>query len=99
MAVIEQKQLFGWSDIEVLGDLERLDLVLRYLPDRKLIDTLERERGRGIDEYPVRPVWNSILAGVSFQHVSVESLRRELLRNAQLRQLCGFDLARGVDGR
>jgi hypothetical protein len=97
MAVIEQRQLFGWSDIEVLGDLERLDLLLRYLPDRKLVATLERERGRGIDEYPVRPVWNSILAGVTFQHVSVESLRRELLRNAQLRQLCGFDVARGVD--
>ena len=33
---------------------------------------------------------NSILAGVVFQHGSVESLRRELLRNGQLRWLCGM---------
>jgi len=43
------------------------------------------------------PVWNSILAGVVFQHQSVESLRRELLRNGQLRHLCGFDLVKGED--
>lgn len=95
MAIIAQKQLFGWSDIEILGDLERLKLVVTYLPDEKLVSALEQERGRGIDDYPVRPVWNSILAGVVFQHISVESLRRELLRNGQLRQVCGFDLLSG----
>ena len=97
MARIDQTQLFGWNDIEILGDLQRLKLVVTYLPDEKLVSALEQERGRGIDDYPVRPVWNSILAGVVFQHVSVESLRRELLRNAQLRQVCGFDLLKGVD--
>jgi hypothetical protein len=95
MAIIAQKQLFGWSDIQILGDLERLKLVVTYLPDEKLVSALEQERGRGIDDYPVRPVWNSILAGVVFQHISVESLRRELLRNGQLRQVCGFDLLSG----
>jgi hypothetical protein len=97
MARIDQTQLFGWNDIEILGDLQRLRLVVTYLPDEELVSALEQERGRGIDDYPVRPVWNSILAGVVFQHVSVESLRRELLRNGQLRQVCGFDLLKGVD--
>lgn len=38
----------------------------------------------------MRALWNSLVAGVVFQHPSVESLRRELVRNAQLRELCGF---------
>lgn len=36
-------------------------------------------------------MWNSLLAGIVFQHESVEKLRRELARNGQLRQMCGFD--------
>lgn len=97
MAIIPQKKLFGWKEIENLGDLSRLRLVLEHLPDEMLMRTLESQRGNGRDDYPIRPVWNSILAGIIFQHNGIESLRRELLRNAQLRQLCGFDLVKGQD--
>jgi hypothetical protein len=97
MAIIPQQRLFGWREIDELGDLERLVLVLEYLPDEELMQKLERERGHGRNDYPVRAVWNSILAGFVFQHTSVESLRRELKRNAQLREQCGFDPARGED--
>ena len=38
-------------------------------------------------------MWNSVLTGVVFQHISVESLRRELSRNGQLRYMCGFFVA------
>jgi len=92
MAIIPQKQLFGWQEIDELGDLQRLLLVLNYLPDAELMKKLEQERGKGRDDYPVRVVWNSMLAGVVYQHPSIESLRRELKRNAQLRELCGFNL-------
>ncbi len=51
---------------------------------------LEQERGKGRDDYPVRAMWNSLLAGIVFQHPTIESLRRELARNGQLRELCGF---------
>jgi len=95
MAIIAQKLLFDWKEIETLGDLERLDLVLRYLPDEKLMRQLESNRGWGRDDYPIRAVWNSLLAGVVYQHPSVESLRRELQRNGHLRYLCGFDPAKG----
>ncbi len=97
MAIIAQKQLFGWEEIEALGDLERLRLVLEYLPDEPLMEVLEKHRGRGRDDYPVRAVWNSILAGVVFQHRSLAGLCRELRRNGQLRQLCGFDALKGED--
>lgn len=91
MAIIPQRKMFGWEEIEELGDLERLRLVIRYMPDEELMRDLESERGNGRDDYPVRGMWNSVLAGVVFQHPSVESLRRELLRNAQIRYLCGLE--------
>lgn len=91
MAIItRQRQIFEWQELEILGDLERLRLTLQYMPDEKLMQHLERERARGRDDYPVRATWNSILAGVVYQHPTIESLRRELLRNSQLRRFCGF---------
>ena len=92
-----QRNLFSWQDVDGLGDLKRLQLVLSVLPDEGLMRRLESERGKGRDDYPVRAVWNSLLAGVVFEHASVESLRRELLRNGQLRLLCGFDPVLGED--
>jgi Transposase DDE domain. len=35
-------------------------------------------------------MWNSVLAGIVFQHDNIEKLRRELARNGQLREMCGF---------
>jgi len=96
MATIPQRQLFRWQEIQELGDLERLRLVLDHLPDEPLMQELERRRGYGRNDYPIRAVWNSVLAGIVFQHQSIEQLRRELSRNGQLRQLCGFDLLKGL---
>lgn len=96
MASIPQPELFCWTDIEELGDLERLQLVLETLPDESLVQRLERERGAGRNDYPIRPMWNSLLASIVFQHASVEALRRELARNAQLRLICGFPAAEGA---
>ncbi|AEJ61334.1 transposase IS4 family protein [Spirochaeta thermophila DSM 6578] len=97
MASIAQKSLFCWHDVEALGDLHRLRLVLENLPDEELMQQLEQRRGRGRNEYPVRAMWNSLVAGIVFQHPSIEQLRRELLRNGQLRDLCGCDPTRGSD--
>jgi len=86
-AIIPQMNLFAWNEIQTLGDLERLRLVLDYMPDEALMRTLERRLSKGRDDDPVRAVWNSILAGTLFQHDTVEKLRRELMRNGQLREM------------
>ena len=95
MAIVQHFQLFSWKDfhddLQNIGDLERFRLVIETIPDRILIETLKRLRANGRNDYPVEAVWNSILAGIVFEHVSVESLRRELKRNAQLREMCGFN--------
>ena len=40
-------------------------------------------------------MWNSILAGIVFDHHSIESLRRELSRSLSLAQACGFNIFHG----
>jgi hypothetical protein len=97
VAIIAQKQIFGWKEIEILGDLERLNLVLNNLPDEDLMQELEKRRGNGRDDFPVRVMWNSIIAGILYQHNGIESLIRELLRNGQLREVCGFDVFKGAE--
>jgi len=100
MAIIHELNLFSWkdlqNDIQNLGDLERLKLVIETLPDQKLIQILSALRGNGRNDHPVKAMWNSILAGIVYEHPSIESLRRELSRNAQLREMCGFNPILGV---
>ena len=95
MARIPQN-LFGWQ--EVFGDrgLSTIEMIRDKLPDEKVMRLLEKNRGNGRNDYPIRPMWNSILAGVVYQHASIESLRRELLRNGGLRDVCGFDPILGI---
>jgi hypothetical protein len=95
MAKLLVPYLFKWQEVEAKSDLERLRLVLEHLPDETLMKKLEAHRDKGRDDYPIRPVWNSVLAGIVYQHESVESLRRELLRNGELREGCGFDPCKG----
>lgn len=95
LASIPQSELFSWDQVEASSDLRRFDLLLSALPDEGLMLVLEQEWKRLRNDYPLRAVWNSILAGVVFQHPSIESLRRELLRNGELRQVCGFSVLKG----
>ena len=83
--------LFSWSDVERRPELERLERVLKALPDEELLTALEQRRGRGRDDYPIRAMWRALVAGMVFQHVSIQSLLRELGRNPALLEVCGFD--------
>lgn len=83
--------LFSWDEVDALPDLHRLALVLEYLPDEAIIKALEARRGKGRNEYPVRAMWRALLAGIVFQHRSIEGLLRELRRNPALLSVCGFN--------
>ena len=96
MAIIPQKNLFSWRQVEASSDLNRLKLVLEGIGDERLMWILEEKRKGRRDDYPIRAVWNSVLAGIVYQHPGVESLRRELLRNGELRELCGPELDSGL---
>ena len=96
MAVIPNPSLFSWRDVDCASDLDRFRMVLAVMPDEDLMKAMEDTRGNGRNDYPIRAVWNSILAGVVLSHPHIESLRRELRRNAELREVCGFDIFKGV---
>lgn len=91
MNIIPQMKLFEESEFENLGDLERLQMVLASLKDAKLIRKLYRIRGKGRNDWPCEAMWNSFIASFLFEHETIGSLLRELRRNKQLRQLCGFE--------
>ena len=91
MATIAQPYLFSWKEIDAASDLDRLRLLLSALPDEELVCLLEQLRGHGRNDYPVLPMWNAVIAGIVFQHPSAAALVRELRRNGQLRDLCGFN--------
>jgi len=89
--IITQITVFEYEEIEILGDLERLQLALEGMDDEELMKRLEKRRGKGRDDYPVRVMWNLITAMKIFSHRTVATLRRELSRNSQLRKMCGLD--------
>ena len=88
--IISQMNIFDYQEIEKLGDLERFGLALSGIDDEALMQKLEVKRGKGRDDYPVRVMWNLLLAMIIFGHKTVESFRRELSRNSQLRKMCGL---------
>ena len=91
MAIIPQISMFEYSEIDELGDLERFKLALDGIDDEKLMRILEKKRKNGRNDYPVRVMWNLFIAMIVFCHKSVESFRRELARNSQLRDICGLN--------
>ena len=73
MAIILQPNLFSWKNVDAESDLRRLEFVLSALPDEKLMQKLEQRRGRGRDDYPLRPSWNSVIAGIVFEHKTADA--------------------------
>ena len=91
---ISQISIFDYSEIENLGDLEKLKIFFENIEDNELCEKIEKERKNGRNDYPVRTMLNLIYAMKIFGHRSVESFRRELLRNSQLRIVCGLSEGR-----
>ena len=87
---ISQISIFEYREIENLGDLERLKIFFENIDDDRLCKKLEKTRKNGRNDYPVRTMLNLIYAMKIFGHRSVESFRRELSRNSQLRIACGL---------
>jgi len=89
--IISQISFEDFSEIEILGDLERLQLAMEGMDDEDLMVLLEKKRGKGRNDYPVRVMWNLTIAMKVFGHRTTCSLRRELSRNSQLRKICGLN--------
>ena len=83
MSKIIQQKIFSWKNVEKSREIERLMMVIETMPDEELMKDLVSVRKGRRDDFPIRAVWNSILAGIVYEHISIESLRRELMRNGE----------------
>ena len=92
MSYIRQGQLFTFEDFFSEGDdNHRLLLVLDALDDAPLIWKLERERKGRRNRYPVRMLWQSLIAAKVYGIATINGLIRELKRNESLRKVVGIN--------
>lgn len=98
MAILAQPSMFSWQEVEATDEIFRLHRVLEALPDGALIAALEQDRKGKRNDYPVAAMWNAAIAGIVFGHPSGASLLRELARNGELWEVCGFDPLRRAKG-
>ena len=94
MARIVQQDLFGWKSIKLMPALERFTMVRDTLDDEAMVCELERQRGQGRDDYPVRAMWNAVVFFPLTGHTTWKSYVRELERNRDLLAVCGFPVGR-----
>jgi len=95
MSILSQPSLFSWKIVDRSPEIFRLGRILDALPDEALVAALRQARKGRRDDYPVEAVWRSFVAGVVLGHPTVAALIRELKRNGELREVCGFDPLRG----
>ena len=99
MARLKQAYLpIEWDAIEECPDLQRVEMVLKHLPDEPLMKALERRATGRPDATSVRVKWNCLLLARLLDHPSMQSLLRELKRNPTLRRFVGINPALGVRG-
>ncbi len=88
--------LFAWARLEDHPELSTLRLLLEVLPDQALIDGLEKARGKGRDDFPVRVLWGVVVLTVALRHDCFASCIAELNRNPTLYRLLGISSVEGI---
>ena len=88
--------LFAWNRLDDSPDLRCIETFFRLLPDARLLDALQHNRGKGRNEYPVRVLWYCAVLQPLLRHTTMEQTLAELRRNADLRRLGGMEHAEAV---
>jgi hypothetical protein len=90
MLIHATKSLFAWSELEDSPSLQTIRAVLSSLPDQDLLSGLQRARGHGRNDYPVRVLWGTVVLAVLCRHVWLNDCLAELHRNPTLCVLIGI---------
>jgi IS5 family transposase len=99
MSYIRQPQLITYDALcEQYDDNSRLLLILRALPDERLLAWLARQRAGRRNEYPQEVLWRCLIAKAVYQIGTYAGLIRELSRNESLRRVVGIDNPKRVPG-
>ena len=62
--------LFAWETND-MPELQRLILTLEHLPYQETVAQLESRHGCGPNDYPIRALFWTMVAGIAFGHDSV----------------------------
>ena len=96
MLLYTTDSLFAWNRLDDSPDLKTLREFYEVLPDGRLLEALEQNRGRGRDDCPVRRSWFCVLLQRVLRHPTMELTLAELRRNADLRRLGDMEHAEQV---
>lgn len=88
--------LFAWQYLEDSPSLKTVGELLTVIPDERLIELLQKRRGRGRNDYPVQVLWGTELLTAVLRHPTTEACLEELRRNVGLRLLIGIESEEGV---
>ncbi len=91
MKIAVAKPLFAWDALEDSPSLQTVRTFLEAIPDAPLIDSLQRARGKGRDDYPIVVLWGTLLLAIVLRHHSLDACLQELQRNPALRLLIGVE--------
>jgi Transposase DDE domain/Transposase domain (DUF772) len=88
--------LFAWARLEDHPSLSTLKQLLESLPDKDLLDGLQRARGHGRDDFPIPVLWGIVVCTVALRHPSFVACLEELKRNPALYRLLGIPKAEDI---
>lgn len=91
MLIHATRPLFAWPELEDSPSLQTIRAVLSSLPDKTLLDGLQKARGQGRDDYPVRVLWGVVVLAVLCRHVWLNDCLAELHRNPTLCAILGIE--------
>lgn len=91
MKIAVAKPLFAWDALEDSPSLQTIRAFLEAIPDAPLLDSLQRARGKGRDDYPVYVLWGTLLLAIVLRHHTLDACLEDLQRNPALRLLIGVE--------
>lgn len=91
MKIAVTKPLFAWDALEDSPSLQTIRTCLEDIPDASLLDSLQRARGKGRDDYPIVVLWGTLLLAILLRHHTLDACLAELERNPALRLLIGVE--------
>jgi len=91
MRIHTTKPLFAWECLEDSPSLTTITEFLRTIPDSRLLEALDKARGRGRNDYPIPVLWATVLLTALLRHTSIVACLGELKRNPALRDLIGIE--------
>jgi Transposase DDE domain/Transposase domain (DUF772) len=91
MRILVTQPLFPWEELDDSPSLGAIKQLLELIPDRQLLDALQRRRHNGNNTYPVRVCWGALLLSIFLRHTTMRACLEELKRNLGLRLLIGIE--------